>query len=200
MFIPAPFSVEDNATIADFLKYNSFGLLVSIIDGRPFATPLPFYYLENTQHLECHLAKANPQWKSITEQEILITIQGAHDYISPTWYENKGVPTWNYQMLHLYGKATVITDEQRLAKMVGTLSQKYEAGRQVSESEKWDGKYNEKMLKAIVGLDIEITEIQCKFKLSQNKSETDQTRVIAELKNANSPRLAKEMEKQRNAN
>lgn len=200
MFIPAPFSVKDNASIAEFLKYNSFGQLISSVDGRPFATPLPFYYLEETQTLECHVAKANPQWKNIADQEILVTIQGAHDYISPTWYENKGVPTWNYQMLHLYGKATVIKDEQRLAKMVAKLSQKYEAGRRVTEAEKWDENYSEKMLKAIVGLDIAITEMQCKFKLSQNKSDSDQQRVITELKNAGSQTLAKAMEKQRNAN
>ena len=124
MFIPAPFRVEDNATISDFLQHNGFGQLISMVDGRPFATALPFYYLPNTQQLTCHMAKANPQWQSITTQEILVTVQGAHDYISPTWYEGVGVPTWNYQMLHLYGNARLITDEPSLANMVETLSTK----------------------------------------------------------------------------
>lgn len=195
MFIPAPFSINDNRVITAFLKKNSFGQLFSVHEGRPFATALPFLYDPTSQRLACHLAKANPQWKSIESQEILITIQGEHDYISPTWYEKGGVPTWNYQLLQIYGKARVIIDEDTLANMVATLSEKYEFGRESSEYGKWNGEYNRKMLKAIVGLDIEITEIQCKFKLSQNKTPEDQRTIIEQLEQEGATALAAEMEK-----
>lgn len=195
MFIPAPFSVKDNAIISDFLKRNSFGQLFCVHEGRPFATALPFLYDPATQRLACHLAKANPQWKSIESQEILMTIQGEHDYISPSWYEKGGVPTWNYQLVQIYGKARVVKDEEQLAQMVAALSEKYESGRESSEYGKWNGEYNSKMLKAIVGLDIEITEMQCKFKLSQNKTPDDQRTIIAQLKQEGATALAAEMEK-----
>ena len=65
--------------------------------------------MNDEQSLICHVAKSNSQWKDIEDQEVLVTFQGAHDYVSPSWYETAGVPTWNYQAVHIYGKSRLIT-------------------------------------------------------------------------------------------
>lgn len=193
MYIPKPFAIEDKAAIIEFLQTNTFGQLISIVEGRTFATPLPFLYQSETETLLCHLAKQNPQWQSAEQQELLVTIQGPHDYISPTWYEKSGVPTWNYQMVHVYGTGKLITEPAALANIVDKLSQIYEKSGTEINPDSWDFQYNPAMLNAIVGIEIKVNEIQCKFKLSQNKTAQDKQNVIDALSKNGSKALAKAM-------
>lgn len=95
MYIPKPFQVEDKNEIFRFVEANAFGQLISNLDGRPFSTHLPFWLSKDKTHVFAHLAKQNPQLKSMDGQEVLITLEGSHDYISPSWYDSAGVPTWN---------------------------------------------------------------------------------------------------------
>jgi transcriptional regulator len=119
MHIPSSFKVSDQDELFSFINQHSFGQLISIVDDRPCSTHLPFLIDSENQKLICHLGKANLQWKNIQDQEVLVTFLGPHDYISPTWYVGNGVPTWDYQAVHVYGRAIVIDDHDMLKKYGG---------------------------------------------------------------------------------
>jgi len=189
MYIPKAFEITDQKEIVSFIEANAFGQLISLVNGKLFATQMPFLLSEDKKILIGHVAKQNPQHVDISEQEVLVTFQGAHDYISPTWYEAPGVPTWNYQAVHVYGECLLISDVEKLKKIVDTLTQKYEA----KFEKPWQPNYKAELLSAIVGLEIHITDVQCKYKLSQNRSDQDKVQVIERLEKQGSLALAKEM-------
>jgi transcriptional regulator len=189
MFIPQKFEVTDKEEILSFIKANAFGQLISTVKGRYFSTHIPFLLSGDEHSIICHIAKSNPQWEGIEDQEILVTFQGPHDYVSPSWYKSPGVPTWNYQAAHIYGKPALITQANELEKIVTQLAGIYEAALEPP----WKPEYKGSMLKAIVGIKIVISEIQCKYKLSQNRSEVDQNQVIAQLENRGSTQLSQAM-------
>lgn len=194
MYIPKTFNITDEQEILSFIKRHAFGQLISSVEGRPFSTHIPFLIDESSNTLIAHLAKPNPQWQNIEEQEILVSFQGPHAYISPQWYEAPGVPTWNYQAVHVYGRGAAFHDKDRLKKVVDTLADKYE-----SDFEKpWQPDYKAAMLHGIVGLEIKITEIQCKYKLSQNRSNEDRQRVIDQLQLLEEEQLSQAMENAEN--
>ncbi len=190
MYIPKYFEITDKEKALSFIKSHAFGQLISMVDGRLFSSHIPFYYEEKRGVLVCHIARKNPQWKNIEEQEILVTFQGPHDYISPSWYESPGVPTWNYQAVHVYGSAELITESGRLKDIVNKLTEIYESSFEFP----WVPEYKEPMLTAIVGIEIKITEIQCKYKLSQNRSERDRRQVIDQLQKRGSILLSEAMQ------
>ena len=192
MHIPKHFSITDQTEIRSFIHENAFGQLVSIDDSLPVATHMPFHFCQDKGRLSGHLAGVNSQVKHLDGQDVLIILQGPHDYISPSWYENPGVPTWNYQAVHLYGRCHTFDDPSRLKEIVETLTSTYESG----YAKPWNPDYQPAMLNAIIGIDIHITEIQCQYKLSQNRKEEDQQRVIEELRKKGSHALASAMEKQ----
>ena len=130
MYIPAAFAETDLTKLHDFIEQNSFGLLVSQVDGLPFATHLPFL-LERTAGphgtLVGHMARANPQWREAGGQTALAIFSGPHAYISPTWYEaEQVVPTWNYTAVHAYGRVQIIEDEDALLDIVQRSVRVYE--------------------------------------------------------------------------
>jgi transcriptional regulator len=130
MYIPAAFAETDLAKLDDFIELNSFGLLVSQVEGLPFATHLPFL-LERTTGphgtLLGHMARANPQWREAGGQTGLAIFSGPHAYISPTWYEaEQVVPTWNYTAVHAYGRLQIVEDEGALLEIVERSVRVYE--------------------------------------------------------------------------
>jgi transcriptional regulator len=155
------------------------------------ASHLPFLVAADHERLLCHLARQNPQWQQLEGQRVLITFQGAHDYISPSWYQNPGVPTWNYQAVHVYGRCRVFEDAETLAEVVEALSQRYESGFETP----WQPQYRDAMLKAIIGVEITIDEVQCKYKLSQNRPAADHQDVVDRLEQIGSKSLASAMRK-----
>jgi len=189
MYIPKHFEITDSDEIFAFVKANAFGQLVSSVNGQLFSSHLPFLISEDKTTLICHVAKQNPQWEDIESQEVLVTFQGPHDYISPSWYDSPGVPTWNYQAVHIYGKPQIITDSEQLKNTVETLTKTYES----TTEQPWTPKYKGSLLNIIVGIEIEITNIQCKYKLSQNRSISDQEKIIRALKKRGSVRLSQVM-------
>lgn len=190
MYIPKHFEITDDDAIFDFLAANSFGQLVSSVNGRHYASHIPLILSDDKKMLIGHLAKQNPQRKELLQQQVLVTFQGPHDYISPSWLQSPGVPTWNYQTVHIYGQATVFREHQKLASLLATLTEKYESRLDTP----WQAEYKDTMLEAIVGIEINIEEIQCKFKLSQNRSADDQASIIEKLTENNSKELALAME------
>lgn len=177
MYIPPHFAITDRSTIINFIEENAFGQLISHVDGKLLSTHAPFLFSEDKSQLIVHLAKQNPQVMCLDQQEVLITFQGPHDYISPSCYSNFGVPTWNYQIAHVYGTCKLFTEEARLKKIVDDLVVKYES----QFEQPWQTVFKSQMLSAIVGIEIDITDMQCAFKLSQNKTEQDQLAVIQQL-------------------
>src|SRR5262249_55086886 len=107
MYIPAAFQETDQARLFECIEQNSFGLLISQVDGQPLATPLPFL-LDRAAGphgtLLGHVAATNPQWRHAEDQAVLAVFSGPHVYVSPSWYEaDNAVPTWNYVAVHVYG-------------------------------------------------------------------------------------------------
>lgn len=191
MYIPKHFKVTDDKEILSFLQANSFGQLVSRHQEQLFSTHLPFLIAADVKYLKCHLARQNPQWQDIENQEVLIILPGPHDYISPSWYKTPGVPTWNYQAIHIYGRCRVFDDAGELSQLVNGLTRKHEAG----FAEPWTPEYKQAMLKAIIGIEVEISDIQCKYKLSQNRPAEDHQVVIDNLEQFDSEALPQAMRK-----
>ncbi len=189
MYIPKYFEVTDRQQIFAFIAANAFGQLISNVGGRPYASHLPFLVADDGSRLYAHLAKQNPQIQELHEQEVLVTFQGAHDYISPSWYSKPGVPTWNYQAVHVYGVCKVIDDSARLKEVIEALTDKYESARAGS----WQAEYNPAQLDAIAGIEISIAEVQGKFKLSQNRSDSEREQIIRKLQEVGSGGLAEAM-------
>jgi transcriptional regulator len=178
MYVPAHFAETDAATLADFIEAHSFGTLVTIDAGKPFASHVPFLYDLEAGLLHCHVARANPQWRHFESvPDALVIFAGPHGYISPNWYAEPGVPTWNYAVVHVHGTGRAVDDATATARHVEALAAKHE-GR---SSSPWVPKYDPRRLAGIVGIDIRIREIEGKFKLSQNRSAADRAGAVASL-------------------
>jgi len=191
MFIPKHFEITDEAEVNRFIEANSFGQLISIHDSAIISTHMPFLFDAGSRLLVGHLARANPQWQQIQKQKVLVTLQGDHSYVSPSWYESAGVPTWNYQAVHIEGTAESFTDPDKLKSVVDTLTAQNESAYPIP----WEPDYAASMLRGIVGIEIAITSIQCKFKLSQNRSARDQSNVQEQLAIGGHKSLADAMNK-----
>jgi transcriptional regulator len=189
MFNPPHFQIDDQAEMLAFIQAHNFGDLISLHDGQLTATQLPFLPDDDGRVLRCHLARANPQWTRLEGQRVLIVLWGPHDYISPTWYRTAGVPTWNYQLLHAWGHCRVFDDPAALRELVDALAAKHEA----ASDDPWQPDYSDSMLRAIVGVEIEIDEIQCKYKLSQNRPREDHLPVVTQLHKKGARELAAAM-------
>ncbi len=176
---------EDEPEIISFIQKNAFATLISQGNVRPLATHIPFVLDQNESGeaiISGHIAKANSQWKAIPEQsEVLVIFQGPHAYISSSWYDHENVPTWNYLAVHVYGKIRIIEGEE-LLKHLKKLVDTYESGRpnRVSVEGMSEG-YLESQIRALMGFEIQITEVQASAKLSQNRDQTNFENIINEL-------------------
>jgi len=178
MYVPTHFAETDAATLAAFIEAHSFGTLVTIEAGTPFASHVPFLYDQEAGSLHCHVARGNPQWRHFeSSPEALVIFAGPHGYISPTWYTEPGVPTWNYVAVHVYGSGRPIDDAAATARHVEALAAKHESG----SPSPWVPSYDPRRLAGIVGIEIRIRAIEGKYKLSQNRSAADRASVVANL-------------------
>ena len=186
MYIPKAFREDDISAIHTLIREYNFAALITQREGVPFATHLPFMLdAERGPNgtLLAHMARANPQWHDFNSaQEVLVIFQGPHAYISPSWYEVElSVPTWNYAVVHAYGLPHLIEDGEELYKLLKTLIQTHEANFEKPWPFQLPDDYLQKMMRGIVGFEIEITRLEGKFKLSQNRTETERENVIAAL-------------------
>lgn len=200
MYIPKYYKVTNADEIWEFVQSSSFGTIVTVKQGRPIAAHLPMQLKKegNTCYLTGHMAYGNPQWRTFAESEdVLVMFQGPHAYISSSWYEDENVPTWNYQAVHVYGQASILSEEE-LKGDLAILLQKYEKHRK--NPVLWDTlspELVEQQLKGIVGFKIKVQEIQAANKLSQNRNERDYQNIIHKLyeeKDFNSKQMARLME------
>ena len=206
MYIPKHFKEEDKTEIEKLVREFGFATLVSVKDNLPWATHLPLELkIDETGNwfLYGHISRANPQWKNFeTMNDVLAIFMGPHSYVSPSWYNHKNVPTWNYKAVHLYGKATLLKGE-KLEAMLRNLMKRYEDAH-AEKPQPYDETpphILEKDLRGIVGFEIKVERIEAASKLSQNRDAQSYQSVIDELKKSDmydSKRIAEEMEKLKN--
>jgi transcriptional regulator len=186
MYSPAHFQIEDPAMIQAFMRRHSFATVITHDGSAPFATHMPvLHHAEGGTHgtLITHMARANPQWRHFADgREVMVIFHGPHAYISPNWYETRPmVPTWNYATVHAYGVPRVIEDKAALRTMLRELVDTFEADQQQPYGDALTDDYIDQLSPGIVGLEIPITRLEAKFKLSQNRTPADQVGVIAAL-------------------
>ncbi len=184
MHIPSFFQVKDMEKIKSLIQSHSFATVVTTTNEKPIATHIPvsFHQIGDSYVISGHMAIGNPQWKTFEEnKKVLVIFQGPHAYISSSWYEKEAVPTWNYQAVHVYGKAALL-EKSELVKELTAMLETYESHR--DQPVLWDTlseELLEKQMKGIVGFKIIIDEVQAAFKLSQNRHERDYARIIEQL-------------------
>lgn len=186
MYLPAAFAESHLSRLHDFIEQNSFGILVSQVEGLPFATHLPFL-LERSSGpqgtLIGHMARANPHWQQVSGQMALAIFSGPHVYVSPTWYEDEQVvPTWNYVAVHASGRVQIIEDEQGLLEIVQKLVTVYEQSMPRPWSFDGSNLFAERMLKQIIGFRLVIDKLEGKWKLNQNHPVERRQRVVRALR------------------
>lgn len=189
MYIPHHYKNENLDEVKDFLTQNSFGILINTVDGKPWGTHIPLE-LETSQTgkdvLVGHISKANPQWKNfISPSEVLCIFNGPHTYVSSSWYKEEEVPTWNYIAVHIYGKVTILDEEQTMASL-HKLVDKYEQNSKNPISLHQMSPKTLRQVKGVVGFQVEIMEIQAGYKLSQTRVD-DHPKIISELNEVNDP-------------
>jgi len=184
LYIPEYHRVEDRTVTLAFMQANPFAILISGSEAGPFATHLPVLAreIEGRLHLRGHMAKANPHWKSIKpDQETLVIFHGPHAYISPNLYETReSVPTWNYAAVHVYGRGTVLTDDFPLNDLLVEMIARFDSA-YAGQWSSLDEAYRKRMLQHIVGFELVATRAETKFKLSQNRTQTERENVIRAL-------------------
>lgn len=188
MYVPPFNALDDEAAIRSLVAAARTGWLVTTApDGVPLATLLPLLWRDDV--VVMHMARANPQWRAIEpESPGLIIVPGPEAYVSPSWYASKRehgrvVPTWNYSAVHLTGAVTVRQDTEWLRAAVTDLTDRHESSR----DEPWavtdaPEPYVDGQLRGIVGIELVVTRIEGKNKLSQNRSAADRRGVVAGLR------------------
>src|SRR5450432_359748 len=186
MYIPAANQVREQEQIDAFIDAYGFATLITEKDGAPWASHLPVLLDksgESRRTLRSHMARANEQWRHFTpDREVLCIFHGPHSYITPTWYEMQHtVPTWNYAVVHVYGIARVVSETGVLKQIVCDTTVKHES----RLSNPWKIPLSEgeidQMLGAVVGFSVEVTRVEAKFKLGQNRSKEDQAGMVRGL-------------------
>ena len=185
MYNPAVFREERTEVLHKAIRSHPLGLLITYGPSGLTANPLPFVLSADERPvLSAHLSKANPQiWDLEAGSPTLVIFQGPQAYISPSWYPGKRehgkvVPTWNYVVVQARGKPRLVNDVDWLREHVDALTIEHEAAFDdpwaVSDA---PAAYVDKQLQGIIGIQIQVEELQGKWKVSQNKSDADRTSV-----------------------
>jgi transcriptional regulator len=191
MYTPPSFKQRDLAAIHEMMVRIGFVSLVTNTANGLVATQAPVLLdAGHGEHgrLRGHIARANPQWKTATDQEALAIFAGPNGYVSPQWYATKRehgrvVPAWNYVAVHAYGRVRFSEDRDLLLDIVTQLTQRHEAASEqpwkVSDA---PADYVEGLLKAIVAFEMPISRIETSWKLSQNRSDADRIGAMQGLR------------------
>jgi transcriptional regulator len=186
MYTPKPYEQNDLNRRLEFIDRYSFATIVSTDDdGLPLAShvPVSLFREHDPPTLFGHVARANPIWRTFQpDRPLLIIFQGPHAYITPRWYEQPDVPTWNYAAVHLYGKPRIVEDRDHLLSCVTRQVQKYEgASDDAFRVEEVLPESLQKDLRGIVGFEITPDRIEASYKLSQKLKPTGFGNVISGL-------------------
>lgn len=204
MYNPPHFAITDTAELHRIIESYPLGTLVSHFDGLD-ANHLPFEFDPQRGEfgtLTAHVARANPICQAAAQGgDVMVIFRGAEGYISPNWYPSKHethrlVPTWNYEVVHAHGKIKLLDDEKFVRGVVARLTREHEA----TEAKPWKmgdsaPEYINGMLAAIVGLEITVTRLEGKAKLSQNRELRDRQGAVKVLQEKEREALATSMAK-----
>lgn len=191
MYIPKLFKETNTEVLHRLISTHPFASMITYTTTGIDANHIPFIVNPDPPPLGTlrgHIARANPLWRNLVDSpETMVIFQGPQTYVSPSWYPTKKetgkvVPTWNYAVVHVHGKLRFIHDKEWLLDFLQTLTQKHEADRdqpwQVSDA---PVEFIERMLRAIVGIEVDIIRLEGKWKVSQNRPEQDRQGVIEGL-------------------
>lgn len=191
MYLPRQFEQTDTSRLYDLIRAQPFATLVTTLNGEITANHLPLHLdATSTPHatLRGHVARANPVWKTPNAHgSVLAIFHGPDAYITPNWYptkreHGKAVPTWNYAVVHAYGGLTIHEDKDWLRAHLTELTTQHESGRDTPWAlDDAPADYLDKMLGAVVGVEIEIERLEAKWKMSQNQPESNREGVVAGL-------------------
>jgi transcriptional regulator len=186
VYLPPHFTETDPSVLHALIRAHPLGLLISSSDSELVANPVPFL-LETTAEravLRAHVARANPQWKHIRDgARVLVVFQGEEAYISPSWYASKPlhgkvVPTWNYAIVQASGVAVVHEEPFWLMTQISALTETQEGSRPspwaITDA---PAAFIEAQMRGIVGIEIDVTEMTGKWKVSQNRDSADRSGV-----------------------
>ena len=204
MYTPAHFAVTDPAALHRIIREHPLGLLVTPSPDGMDANHIPFEFDPTVgAHglLSAHVARANPVWQQCASgADVLIVFRGNEHYISPNWYPSKHethrqVPTWNYEVVHAHGRLTVRDDDRFVRGVVARLTRAHEA----SEPKPWKmgdsaPDYIDGMVRAIVGIEVLVTRLEGKSKLSQNREPRDVRGAVDSLRARGVLPMAQSME------
>ncbi len=183
MYTPAFSRNDDRAELLRFMRAHSFATVVTAARGTPFVTHLPLVIADGADGLRItgHVARANPHWQALADNESVAIFQGPHAYVSPRLYDTpQSVPTWNYVAVHAGGRARALDDPAEALRAVEALVAAIEPG----YAEQWRSlpeRYREGMLRGIVAFELVVERLEGKYKLSQNRSLAEQRRVADAL-------------------
>ncbi|MFM2057389.1 MAG: hypothetical protein RLY71_1774 [Pseudomonadota bacterium] len=203
MYLPAHFAIEQPDVLHRIIRTHPLGALVTHGADGLDADHIPFEFdpaIGPLGRLSAHVARANPLWKRCpTGTPVLVIFRGAEAFISPNWYPSKHeahrqVPTWNYEVVHARGTLTVRDDERFVRGLVARLTRCHEA----TEPRPWKmsdsaPEFIDAMLRNIVGIEIDITSLVGKSKLSQNKEARDRLGAADALEQRGQAELARLM-------
>lgn len=188
MFIPDIYQNHNQSEIEAFLSANSFGILANQTYGRLWGTHIPLELdanLAGQKVLVGHVALENPQSKNMNDgDEVLCIFNGPHSYISSSWYDHENVPTWNYIAVHVYGKIKIHNLQETILDLE-KLVNKYESTMENPVKIAGFSKRTMMQARAILGFEIQITEIQATKKMSQNRDDKNFENIIVELEKTN---------------
>jgi len=200
MYTPDHFSIKRREALHTIIQTNPLGALVTMTPDGLDANHIPFELDPDRGVLTAHVARANPVWQQCKDgAQVLVIFRGSASYISPNWYPSKHethrqVPTWNYEVVHAHGVLKVQDEERFVRGVVARLTRIHEA----SEPKPWKmsdsaPEYIDGMLKAIVGIEVAITRLEGKSKLSQNREDRDRLNAANVLASQGNDELAEAM-------
>jgi transcriptional regulator len=185
MYIPRRYEEKDHEKIQAFISENSFAILISVLDGMPVGTHIPLLQEKDDQGRDIligHISRGNDQKLSLADgAKVLAIFAGPHAYVSPRWYTQINVPTWNYIAVHVYGTINLIEGEAlraALSRLVNNYEQHLPRPVDIGEIPE---KQLQAEMRGIVGFQILIEDIQAAYKLSQNRDEQSYHQVIEKL-------------------
>lgn len=189
MYIPQSDRLKDTAEAVAFMQRFHFATLVTAQNGVPVATHLPFVVeeIDGEIMLISHLAKANEQVQQLENETILVIFNQPHAYISPSLYEKElNVPTWDYVAVHAYGTGKLISEPNQVRTLLEKSIRYFEAS-YLQQWEKLPEKYKSGLMRDMIGLEIKVTDLQGKKKLSQNKTRSERENIMRSLSESHDP-------------
>ncbi len=200
MYIPKQFEETDVEVLHELIRIKPLATLVTLNAGGIEANHIPLILSAETKPygtLNGHVARSNPLWQEHpADADVLVIFHGAESYITPSWYASKAesgkvVPTWNYVSVQAKGRFRVIHEPDWILSQLESLTAHNEAGFEhpwtVADA---PHEFTRKLLDMIVGIEIEITGLKGKWKVSQNRSDQDRASVVSGLTNTGQPEMA----------